>query len=312
MFQKHAPATWRGNFIASFAALSLFVGLARAQEATAPANATSDDEAAIRATADAYEKAFAASDAKALAAAFSEDGELTVETGHTFKGRDEIEREYSAIFADRAGSKIDVQIESIKFLSPDVAVETGTAQAESKSSASNTGTKYTAVHVKRDGKWLLANVNESRAAAPIEKEPLAALAFLVGEWKANLDAGKTYESRCEWMPGKGFLKRTFSVKDQGKELTSGVQIVGYDPLASEIVSWTFDSSGGFGHELWESHGGRWRISASSVLPDGGTGLSTNYLTKGDDNSFTWQSVERSLNDQLLPDTALVRVQRVSE
>ena len=312
MLKKHFEATWRGAFAVTLVALSLASGLASAQEAGSTAAAPSEDEAAIRASAEAYEKAFAASDAKALAAAFSEDGELTVETGRTFKGRDDIEQEYTAIFADRAGAKIDVQIESIKFLSPDVAVESGTAQAESKSSASGPGTKYTAVHVKRDGKWLLANVNESRAAAPNDKERLAALAFLVGEWKAELGAGKTYESRCEWMPGQGFLKRTFSVKEKSQELTSGTQIIGYDPLAGQIISWTFDASGGFGHELWEQNGGRWRISASSILPDGGTSLSTNYLTKGDNNSFTWQSVERSLNDQLLPDTALVRVERISE
>ena len=312
MLKEQSGSTWRSLFAATFAALSLTAGLASAQEAASAATAPSEDETAIRASAEAYEKAFAAADAKALAAAFSEDGELTVETGRTFKGRDAIEQEYAAVFADRAGAKIDVQIESIKFLSPDVAVESGTAQAESKSAAGGPGTKYTAVHVKRDGKWLLANVNESRAAAPRDKERLAALAFLVGEWKADLNAGKTFESRCEWMPGQSFLKRTFSVKEKGQELSSGTQIIGYDPVAAQIVSWTFDSSGGFGHELWELQGGRWRISASNILPDGGTSLATNYLTKGNNDVFTWQSVERSLNDQLLPDTALVRVERVSE
>ena len=31
--------------------------------------------------------------------------------------------------------------------------------------------------------------------------------------------------------------------------------------------------------------------------------------KLDDNTFTWQSVERTLNGDLLPDTAIVRVKR---
>ncbi len=48
------------------------------------------------------------------------------------------------------------------------------------------------------------------------------------------------------------------------------------------------------------------------MPDGGTSLADNYLTKVNGNTFTWQSVERSLNRQLLPDTAEVSVQRVSE
>ncbi len=277
-----------------------------------PAAQSNEDEAAIRASAKAYEKAFADADAKALAAMFAEDGELIDVTGRTFKGRDELEQDFAAIFADRPGAKVEVQIDSIKFLSPDVAIETGIAKGQSNSRPAGPPTKYTAVHAKRNGKWLLTNVNESHPATSNDSEQLADLSFLIGEWKADLGAGKVYQMRCEWMPEKSFLKRSFNVQENGKELSAGTQIIGYDPLADQIVSWTFDSSGGFGHEMWDDQGGRWRVTASSILPDGSTSLATNYLTKGDNNSFTWQSVERSLNDQLLPDTTVVRVERVSE
>jgi uncharacterized protein (TIGR02246 family) len=273
----------------------------------------SGDEAAIRASAETYKQAFAAGDAKALAATFADDGELIDATGGRHKGRADIEREFSGILANHPQPKLDVTIESIKFLSPDVAIETGTALATSANQPSGTPSRYTAVLVKRDGKWLLSNVNELQTAAPgSPAERLAGLAFLLGEWQADLGEGKSYRLRCEWLPGQSFLKRTFSVHQSDTELSSGVQVIGYDPLLAAITSWTFDSSGGFGHEIWEDHGGRWRISASSVLPDGSTSLAIDYLTKGTQDSFTWQSVERSLNDQLLPDSALIRVKRVSE
>ncbi len=271
-----------------------------------------DDEAAIRATVAQYEKAFAAGDAAALAAQWAKDGELVDSLGRSFKGRESIEQEYGDIFADRPGATVKVDVQSLRFVSPDVAVETGTARAKAKDGSVGEPVQYTAVHVKHDGKWQLANVTETRSSLPDTKTQLADLSWLVGEWKADLGDGKNYHLRCEWMTDKTFLRREFSVKQGNEDLSSGTQIVGWDPVLGQIVSWTFDSSGGFGHELWEDQGARWRVAASSVLANGATSLSTNYLTKANDNAFTWQSVERSLNDELLPDTAQVSVERISQ
>jgi hypothetical protein len=193
-----------------------------------------------------------------------------------------------------------------------VAVESGSTRAHSATSPAGPPVKYTAVHVKQDGKWMMSNVSESRPAVAAGERNLAGLNWLVGEWKADLGGGKIYRMTCQWMPEKTFLSRTFSVTEGDRTISSGTQIVGWSPVLAQIVSWTFDSTGGFGHEMWEDHGNRWRIDASNVLPDGATSLATNLLNKLDDNAFTWRSVERSLNEQLLPDTAEVRVERVSQ
>jgi uncharacterized protein (TIGR02246 family) len=311
MLNHNKLSAWRRVCLALFATLSLLAAAhtSHAQKAAQPAAALTEDEAAIRTSAKDYEKAFAAADAKALAALFAPDAELVDERSRTFKGRDEIEREFATIFADQAGATVAIDIAAVKFISPDVAIETGLARGQSKTESAGPGVKYTAVHVKRDGKWLLSNVNESRATAAVGDQRLAGLKWLVGDWQADLGDGKTYKLSCEWLPGENFLSRKFSVQENGQPLTSGHQVIGFDPVLGQIVSWTFDSSGGFGHEIWEEKGGRWRIAASSVLPDGATSLATNNLTKVNGNTFTWQSVERSLNDQLLPDTAEVRVER---
>jgi uncharacterized protein (TIGR02246 family) len=271
-----------------------------------------DDEAVIRASADEYVKAFNAGDAKAVAATWTEDGQFVDENGRKFQGRDQIEKEFEAIFANEPGAEIEVAVESVKFLTPEVALESGTAHSHSRNHSAGPPVAYTAIHVKHDGKWLLSNVNESRPDMATSEQRLSGLIWLVGEWKAELSGGKSYRMTCQWLPEKSFLSRTFTVSEAGKSLSSGTQIIGFDPLASQVVSWTFDSTGGFGHEIWEDRGSEWRSYASSVLPDGATALSTNVLTKVNDDSFTWRSVERSLNDQLLPDTAEVRVERVSQ
>ncbi len=300
------------SLLAAASAVVLLAAATPAQQTATQQTATATltaDEAAIRASAEAYEKDFAAGNAKALADAYLSDGELVDPSGRTIKGREAIEKEFADIFHHLAGAKVSVKIDSIKFLSPDVAIETGSAQVSSKSAPSPAPVKYTAVHVKRDGAWKLANLNESAASPTDAQSRLEPLAYLVGDWHADLGAGKTYKLECKWMPGETFLSRRFQVLEGDKELASGTQIIGFDPMIGQVCSWTFDSAGGFGHEIWEAYGNGWRIQASSVLPDGGSGLATNFLSKGGPDSFTWQSTERSLNDQLLPDTALVRVVR---
>lgn len=294
------------SLLAATAAIALLAGATPAQQ---QASALTEDEAAIRASVQQYEANYAAGNAKALAAEYLSDGEIVDASGRTIRGREAIEKEFADIFQDQAGVKVKVKIDSIKFLSPDVAVESGTAQTSSRSAPSPAPVKYTAVHVKRDGKWLLANVNEAALGPADAQARLEPLAYFVGVWHADLGGGKSYKLECQWMAGGTFLNRTFQVLEGDKPLSSGMQVIGFDPMLDQICSWTFDSSGGFSHEIWEDNGNGWRIQSSSVLPDGAAGLATNYLSKGGPDSFTWQSTERSLNEQLLPDTSLVRVLR---
>jgi uncharacterized protein (TIGR02246 family) len=268
------------------------------------------DEAAIRATAEAYTKAFDAADVKALAALWTADAQYVNELGNEFHGRDAIVRELSSTFSEHPGTKIEVTVSSLRHLAPDVALETGTSRARPSGGNPTPGVKYTAVHVKRDGKWLILNVTESRHMPATNEPYLKDLAWLEGEWKAEA-GGKTTTFQCEWMPNKSFLRRSFTVKEKDQTISSGTQIIGWDPQLVTIVSWTFNSDGSVGRDLWSQAGKRWSIEATSTLPDGSSSMATNILTKLDDNTFTWQSVERSLNRDPLPDTAIVRVKRVA-
>lgn len=168
--------------------------------------------------------------------------------------------------------------------------------------------KYSAVHVKRDGKWLISNLTESRYVPQSTELYLDELAWLIGDWKGAAD-GKTISLQCQWLPGKSFLSRRYTINEDGNEVSSGIQLIGWDPLLEKIVSWTFNSDGSFGHEIWNQEGNRWQADAASTLSNGSTSLARNILVKLNDNAFTWRSVDRSLNDQLLPDTVEVRIHR---
>jgi hypothetical protein len=82
-------------------------------------------------------------------------------------------------------------------------------------------------------------------------------------------------------------------------------------VRQQIRSWIFDSNGGFGESTWVSDGEDWLIRASNVLPDGSRSTAENVLTKVDDNKFTWESQNRTLNGEPQPSLDKTEVQRVA-
>src|SRR5262249_12360474 len=135
----------------------------------APAISRADqaaDEAAIRKSDAAYVEAYNKEDAKALAALWSPEAVyVDPETGEEAVGRDAIEKEFAETFAAIKDAKLEIEPSAIKFLSPNVAVESGTARVISPGAEPDEST-YTALFVKRDGNWLLDRVTEDETEAP--------------------------------------------------------------------------------------------------------------------------------------------------
>jgi hypothetical protein len=80
---------------ATLAVLALAIS-AKAAEKKTPA--AESDDTAIRATAEAFVKAFNRGDAKAVAGLWTEKGTMADERGEIFKGRKAIEAQYAALF----------------------------------------------------------------------------------------------------------------------------------------------------------------------------------------------------------------------
>jgi hypothetical protein len=59
-------------------------------------------------------------------------------------------------------------------------------------------------------------------------------------------------------------------------------------------------------------GKRWEIASTGRLPDGSTMTATNLLVPLGPDSFTWQSVKRSVNGEEVGDIPPVKVTRVKE
>lgn len=266
------------------------------------------DEASIRSAAAKYVEAYNKGDAKALAECWSPDAVYTNRiTGEQAVGRAAIEEQFAAQFKEQPGSKLEVNVASIQFISPNVAVEHGTAKWLTSKEESEEF-EYSAVDVKRDGQWLLDRVTDkSKQVAASHHEQLKALEWMVGEWTTDEDNAQV-ELDCNWTKNQNFLTRAFKISIDDDDM-SGMQIIGWDPAAKTIRSWTFDSNGTFAEATWEQREGRWFIRNRGTLPDGRAATMINVMAPLDENSFTWQTIERTAGDELLPNIDEISIVR---
>ena len=271
-----------------------------------------EDEAAIRRDDDAYVEAYNKQDGKTLAALWSPEAVyIDPETGEESIGHEEIEKEFADTFEGMKDAKLELDVDSIKFLSPNVAVESGIARVVRPNEEPDEST-YSALFVKRDGNWLLDRVKEEEPPAPPPSnyEHLKDLEWMVGSWIDNdEDEDAMIQTDCNWTKNQNFMTRSFAVVVGDQVDMAGMQIIGWDPVAKQIRSWVFDSDGGFAEGKWTRKGDRWVIQQTGTLPDGSKSSAVNILRQIDNDSFTLQSVQRSVNGDLLPDVDEVTVVR---
>jgi uncharacterized protein (TIGR02246 family) len=255
------------------------------------------DEAAIRANIAAFIKAYNAGDAKAIAALFTPDGQVEDKDGNVSEGREAIAKTFGSVFKATPEKTLEVFVDEIRFIGADLAVEKGTSKEIDAPGEAPDYDRYTVVHVKRDGKWLMALARDEEGPIGTAHEQLQPLAWLVGEWVDN--GGSTVvNSTWRWSKDKNFLLVNYQVKVNGRESMDISQRIGWDPVAKRIRSWVFDSEGGFGQSFWTRDGEGWLIKATAVRPDGTTASSTNRLVPAGKDAYVWRSMDRVVGDDV--------------
>jgi uncharacterized protein (TIGR02246 family) len=259
------------------------------------------DERAIRSVGEIFRRAYNAGDAKAVASLYTDDAELIEEDGTRFQGRKAIEDLYSLVFQERKGRTIEIMVDSIRFLGPEIAKEVGQTGVKSAvSTESPVVCRYTVLYVKQGGQWLYSSVREEPGPALAHSERLKELEWLVGDW-LDESSDAVVHATCRWTADKNFLLRDFTVQAEGKPVMTVTERIGWDPLSKQIKSWVFDSEGGYGDGLWTRNGDQWMIKSSGVLPDGRIATATNILTHVGPNTARWASTERTVGGAHAPD-----------
>ena len=293
--------------IALFASLSaVLVGVSLAQDSAD----TSPEKAAVLANDRAYEAAYAKADVKAMADFFTEDAQYTSEDGRTLNGRAEIEGSIRAAFQARKGAKLAITLDSVRVLSPEVVLEKGSTAVTAKDGETDRAV-YTAIYVKKDGKWKIGQLIETPLADASPHYQLSPLAWLVGDWEqADKSDDLTVRSQYVWARGGNFITRNVTVKRSGETTLEGWEIIGWDPIDNCIRSWTFDDEGGFAEGRWTREGERWLLREKGVAPDGSRTAADNTLNKISDDRFTWESNNRTLDGDPQPGIARLEISRV--
>lgn len=110
------------DLLSSILPLALVCATSRASVA----ESNPQEEAAITKTAEAFVEAFQKGDAKAVAAFWTPDGYYVDATGRVLQGRSAIEKAFENFFAENKGLKLPIEVASLKFPTPNTAVEDGT------------------------------------------------------------------------------------------------------------------------------------------------------------------------------------------
>ena len=257
-----------------------------------------------------YVAAFSRADDKALAAFYTEDADQTDGEGHeVVSGRAAIEKQLKDYFAENKGAVIDLHTDSVRPLAAEVLLEKGEAEV-TQPDGNSTTSNYLAVHVKREGKWLIAHLTEAVSeAAPTPYSHLQELEWMVGSWKDNTSEAEVYTT-CEWAANRTYLTRSFSARSKDRGELQGTEVMGWDPIKGNIHAWTFDSEGGFSEGIWTREGDRWLIQSITTLPDGRKASAHNTITHMSDDKYTWESSNRVFDGEVRPNIDKIEIERV--
>lgn len=271
------------------------------------------DEQAIRAAARQYIEALKSGDTKTMRASWVPEGDIVDEFGNATPALESLEREAETRRSREkedggAVSEVKLTESSIRFLTPDVAIEDGGVEvALPETGLPPRRGRYVAIWVKADERWRLASLRESRVP-PTTANDMAGLDWMVGDWSGEVGNARFHFS-ARWNEKQTYLERDLTVTQDGKVIFSGSQLIGVDPLDGKIRSWMHDSDGGHGEGIWTKHGDAWVVQANGVTPNGRPTTATNVYTRDGKDLIIWKSTGGFSHGHRVPDFEL-KLQRI--
>lgn len=275
--------------------------------------------AAIAAKLDLLSEYVVTGNAASLAGLWTEDGSYVDDAGSAYQGRSALQKRFETGFAAGDKPKVALKPDRTQILAPTVAVSEGTILRKESNGEMVAGTRYSFVFTKKAGDWYISSATET----PIESVAAAAdttatnagldnIAWMLGDWKAERD-GTALKLHVDWAANKNFLLWTYQIGKPGAATTQeNTEVIGFDPKRGELVSWSFDSTGSFGKSSWSKDASQWQLESVKTAKDGSTLTARTIITPKDNNSFTWQSVDRTAGGLPLPDTGELQITRDSK
>lgn len=307
----------RSMVIDGVAIMALFVmGFAQAQEQPAApisaplkAQAAQDDRAAdrdsIRATVKSLVEAFEKGDAEKTASFLTDEAELISEDSPPIRGKKAILDALKANFEKNQKQRMIVEMDSLRFLSKDTAIEEGHLKSSVHQQAW-TSQRYSMMHVRENGKWLIAMLKEW----PSEEAPLRDLEWLIGSWQAQRD-DLAINTTYEWIGNKAFIRGNINTRQKDRTV-SAMQVIGLDPATGALRIWIFEANGIYAEGTCHRDKNSWIFETSGASPDGTPVSAKNILLHVNPDVMTWQPVQLRMGQEQIADLPPIKVTRTKK
>lgn len=254
-------------------------------------------------------------DAAAIAALFTEEGEISdLNAEDVVAGRADIEEYYKEILSSADAPSLAVEVASVRFVAPNVAVEDGTVHftppGEDEPARSMT---YTAVLAKNgSGAWQVASTRGLGDATAPEGHLGDLADLLKGDWTGQRD-GVRIDLAFGWDDtGKFISGEILATSPDVKPLTTTARF-GWDGAKKTITCWSFDGGGGFATATWTpDDADGWTVRTEGTTADGESMSANQHLVFENQDTFIWTATDRLIDGEKQPDTELRVVRRAPE
>lgn len=257
-----------------------------------------------------FAEAYNKHDPKALASAFTPDGELIDEDGAVTRGRDALTASFAEVFKTFPEVSVDIDVDSIDMLGTNLAFQEGYITSKAAADDPASTTRFVALHVKKDGQWLILRARDfADESPPSNYDRLRELEWMIGDW-ADESQGALVLSSCRWVDDNNYLLQEFQMRVGGELSMSGSMRIGWDPLSEQIKSWVFDSQGGYSDGLWTRLDDKsWLVVSRGVTRDREISTSNMVCRVIDADTATWESNSRVVGGERQDDVPSVVVKR---
>lgn len=258
--------------------------------------------------------AFNKKDAAAVAALFTENGEITdLNADDVVSGRADIQARYEDIFASPSAPKIAIEVDSVRLVGKGLAIEDGTVhQTPPGEGAPPRSFTYTAVLQKNDaGTWQIASTRDLDDVTDAAGRLADLAGQLKGDWTAMRD-GLRLDLAFGWDDSGNFLSgEMLATAADAKPLSTNIRI-GWDAAKKTITWWTFDDGGGFSKGDWIPTGDGWLIRTEGTTADGEITSANQTLSFDGKDAFLWTASERLVDGEKQPDVEMRVVRQTPE
>lgn len=294
--------------------LTLGVAMAILSHSPARAEDPPDEIPNLRQVTENFILSFNDKDATAIAALFSEDGEITNRTAtELISGREEIQAHYEEMFAAKDAPKLAIEVESVRMVGPGLAIEDGMFHFTQPGVNDPVRSDHLSVVLQKNagGEWKITSTRVLGDATDAAGNLADLAAVLKGEWTCQsgdlrLDMAFGWDDSGNYLIGDMLATRA-----DAKPLNTKIRF-GWDAARKTISCWTFDEEGGFAKADWTASEDGWLIRTEGTTAEGEFMSANQQLNFEGKDVFIWGGKDRIVDGSKLPGSKLRFVRQPPE